>query len=478
MFSLICDLYTDVSNKQQLSMCVRWIDDSLNPHEDFLGFYELPNIASDTIASAIKDSLTRFNLPLSDLRGQTYDGASNMLGKRSDVAAQIKRVQPKAIETHCHGHSLNLLVKDATKSSRLINDVLEIVAEITKLIKFSPKREQLLGAVKEIDNDDSLEQNDSLTKLCTTRWTVRANAFNKVINNFGPLFKLWNIFLGGKLDKETRSHILGCKSQMKEFRFFFGINSAYRMYSTTDNLSKALQRETTSSIEGQETAMKTVETFKSMRNIDSADCFFETAQQKAANHNFINESILPRKRKSPNYKSLNRFFIVKGQSSKAQRYFPSSLKEHYRAILFEVLDLIINSIQSRFDKPSFKMFLNLESLLIQAAAPTGNIDVPTLTSLHEMYGDEIDMDALVAEANVFRAIMSNCRVGYFKDVYNKIKTCPESEKELIPNITRIIKLFLINPATSCSPERSFSTARRLKSWLRSTMTNILMGWLC
>ena len=115
------------------------------------------------------------------------------------------------------------------------------------------------------------------------------------------------------------------------------------------------------------------------------------------------------------------------------------------------------------------MFLNLESLLIQAAAPTGNIDVPTLTSLHEMYGGKIDMDAL--EANVFQAIISNCRVGCFKDVYNKIKTCPESEKELIPNIMHVIKLLLINPATSCSPERSFSTARRLKSWLRSTMTS-------
>ena len=115
-----------------------------------------------------------------------------MLGKRS-VAAQIKRVQPKAIETHCHGHSLNLSVKDATKSNRLINYVLGIVAETTKLIKFAPKREQLLGAVKEnfqMGNEDSLEQNDPLVKLCTARWTVRANAFNKVINNFGPFFKL------------------------------------------------------------------------------------------------------------------------------------------------------------------------------------------------------------------------------------------------------------------------------------------------
>ena len=80
--------------------------------------------------------------------------------------------------------------------------MLEIVVKITNLMRFSPKRKQLLGAVKEnfeIDNDDSLEQNDSLAKLCTTRWTVRANAFNKVINNFGPLFGLWDICLGDKL---------------------------------------------------------------------------------------------------------------------------------------------------------------------------------------------------------------------------------------------------------------------------------------
>ena len=107
-----------------------------------------------------------------------------------------------------------------------------------------------------------------------------------------------------------------------------------------------------------------------MKNVDSVDCFFEIVKQKAANHNFICECLLPRKRKSPNYKSLNDFFIVEGQSSKAQLYFPSSSKEHYQAIFFEVLDLIINSIQSRFDQPSFNVFLNLESLLIQATAPT------------------------------------------------------------------------------------------------------------
>ena len=82
-YSIMCDEYTDLSNKQQLSF--------LNVHEDFFDFYQLPDIKSNTIFNAIKDILTRFNLPLSKLRGQTYDGASNMLGQKSGVAKQIKR---------------------------------------------------------------------------------------------------------------------------------------------------------------------------------------------------------------------------------------------------------------------------------------------------------------------------------------------------------------------------------------------------
>ena len=190
MFAVICDEYTDISNKQLLSFCVRWVDEALNSHEDFLGYYEIPNIRSDTIISAMKDAFTRFNLQFSDLRGQTYDGASNMLGKKSGVAAQIKLLQPKAVESHCQGHSLSLSVKNTTKASRLLGNIMGTFAEITTLVKYSPKRERLLGSVKEnieikLGDNDVLDQAESLFKLCATRWTVRATTMRKVNLVFG-----------------------------------------------------------------------------------------------------------------------------------------------------------------------------------------------------------------------------------------------------------------------------------------------------
>ena len=62
-FGIIADEYTDISNKELLSMCFRWIKD-LRVHEDFVGYYELPDIKSDTIVTVIKDSLIRMHLSL------------------------------------------------------------------------------------------------------------------------------------------------------------------------------------------------------------------------------------------------------------------------------------------------------------------------------------------------------------------------------------------------------------------------------
>ena len=92
------DEYTDISNKEQLSFCVLWVAKNIDAHEDVLGYYQIPNIKSDAIFSTIKDALIRFNLPLSDLRGQTYDGASNMMGHKSKVAEPINKYYRKALE--------------------------------------------------------------------------------------------------------------------------------------------------------------------------------------------------------------------------------------------------------------------------------------------------------------------------------------------------------------------------------------------
>ena len=138
-YANICDEYTDISNNEQLTLCLRWVDELFNIHEDFLGFYQLENIKSDTAVSAIRDVLLRTQVSLDNCRGQCYDGASNILGKKSSVAKQILDIQPKAFATHCHCHSLSLSMKETTKESKILSDTMYTSGEIATLVKYSPK---------------------------------------------------------------------------------------------------------------------------------------------------------------------------------------------------------------------------------------------------------------------------------------------------------------------------------------------------
>ena len=111
--------------------------------EGFLGYYELPNIKRDTIVKAIKDSLVRFELPIQNLRDQTYDGGSNMVGKKSGVVLQILKEQPKALITHCHDHWLSLYIKDTNKQCRILSKTMGTTGEIIVLIT------PMLGVINE-----------------------------------------------------------------------------------------------------------------------------------------------------------------------------------------------------------------------------------------------------------------------------------------------------------------------------------------
>ena len=53
-----------------------------------------------------------------------------------------------AIFTHCYPHALNLAVADTIKKCKICNTVLEVAFEITRLVKFSTKRNTAFDHIK------------------------------------------------------------------------------------------------------------------------------------------------------------------------------------------------------------------------------------------------------------------------------------------------------------------------------------------
>ena len=61
-FSILADEVTDVSNREQLSLVIRFVDSDGNIHEEFLGFHNLQRITGEAIANSILDTLLQWNL--------------------------------------------------------------------------------------------------------------------------------------------------------------------------------------------------------------------------------------------------------------------------------------------------------------------------------------------------------------------------------------------------------------------------------
>ena len=130
--------------------------------------------------------------------------------------------------------------------------------EIVSLIKFSPKRENFLGEIKE-----NLEGPESEAKgilgLCPSGWTVRASCFQGILDNYAALLQEWTISLDDKVQSDIyiRGSIIGCQAQVNTFDFFFGLNLGQRLFSHTDNLSRTLQQPKMSALTGKRVACLT-----------------------------------------------------------------------------------------------------------------------------------------------------------------------------------------------------------------------------
>ncbi len=107
---------------------------------------KLKRVRAIDITEAIIHSIENLGLSLCNLRGQGYDGASTMSGEKGGVQAKILEKQPKALYTHCAGHSLNLAILKSCSIPSIRNCIDEIKA-FTWWVKASDKRAGFLKAV-------------------------------------------------------------------------------------------------------------------------------------------------------------------------------------------------------------------------------------------------------------------------------------------------------------------------------------------
>nr|XP_005755119.1 PREDICTED: zinc finger MYM-type protein 1-like [Pundamilia nyererei] len=397
-FSIIIDGTQDITGREQESICFRYVDEDLVPHEVFVGLYEVSGTTGVEIARTAVDVLLRLNLPMSCLRGQTYDGAVNMSGAYSGAQAEVKKQQPLALYVHCGPHCLNLITQAACQASSVIRDALEWVHDLGSLCKQSGRFKAMFSAVAA----DSEEPSVSLRTLCPTRWTVRGTAIKAVLSQYDSILtSLQEMAAAGS---STSARANGMHERFEKGRTVLGLLMALEVTEELECLNKSLQK-LTATIAGMRCS---IECFTSTQQLKRNEERFHQMFDKAAkmvNSLGIEPIQIPHQRRPP-----------KRYVGGASQHTPKSPEEHYRAEFYKVLDSVDVQFQERFNQPDLGVLQKLEEILL-----TGEVD-----GIIDRY----------------------------------------------PEINRQSKVI---PVSSAEAERSFSALRRLKTWLRSTMTQMRLN---
>ncbi|XP_060569650.1 zinc finger MYM-type protein 1-like [Ruditapes philippinarum] len=129
-YAISADEVRDVSNKEQLAVCIRFPDKSDSIREEFLTFVDVSSDTSgERLSEEILGVLDSVDLDKHQMRGQCYDGAGNMTGKVKGVGPRIQRQYPRALPFWCTAHQLNRCVVHAC-DNKLVRNMMGTVHKV------------------------------------------------------------------------------------------------------------------------------------------------------------------------------------------------------------------------------------------------------------------------------------------------------------------------------------------------------------
>ncbi len=131
-----------------------------------------------------------------------------------------------------------------------------------------------------------------------------------------------------------------------------------------------------------------------------------------------------------------------------------SPSDYYRTEFYKDLDVADMQFRERFEQEGMQMLRHLEKVLL-----TGKIH-----SVVQQY-PEINPDILKVQLALFRMKYS---VQSITEIVAVLQGMTPEVRGLFDQVETVARLVV--PVSSAESERSFSSLRRLKTWLRSTMT--------
>ncbi|CAN0875243.1 Zinc finger MYM-type protein 1 [Linum grandiflorum] len=293
-FSILVNEAQDQAGLEQMAVILRFVNSVGFLTECFFAIKSVPNTTVVTLNKVICHLLFEYNLQLHKIRGQGYDGASNISGQYNGLKALFLQECSYAYFVHCFAHILQLTLVASAKDCGPIWKLFSLLDKVINLVKSSPKRTtELLEAHKrdteqmvecgELETGRGANQNTTLQRAGATRWSSHFFSVESLIKMFAAVCEvLMEVSKNNTSSQENKAEAEGALEEITTFKFVFCLHMMRKIMMETMFLSQAFQRESvylleavgmvsTIRDEGWEPLLEEVNSFCSKHDIDIHD---------------------------------------------------------------------------------------------------------------------------------------------------------------------------------------------------------------
>ena len=452
-FGIQADEVTDISNREQLGLVVRYLKDG-KPIERLIEYIECESITGEALCEDIKNTLLKLNLRLEDTVSQTYDGAANFSGHIKGCATKFQNTVPHAEYYHCSNHDLNLALCHTCHSIPEIRNMLSCVTELG-LFKFSPKRSKRLEVMIEDENknrgSDRKINTTRVMVFCETRWIERHVILEEIQVLYEPILRT--------LEKITSDWGWGCKTVDTAYSLLKNItDSTFLVALSVCAYTLGFTKPLSTMLQG--TSMDVIDAYKNIKlvkghlntlrkNCDKvfSDDVWNMCQTLARTAEI---DIVPPRRC--------------GRQTKRNNVPCTCTEEYFRLALFvPTIDHLISELEFRFSQ-------------IQIHAAQGMYLIPE--NLNTIQSEEKDNIfnafkwalpsplTFLQEVELWKTKWKVPGIYIPQTLKETLDTC---DHRLFPNIYTCLHLLMIIPVSTAAVERSHAGLKIVKSKLQSRM---------
>ena len=422
------DETTDISCKSQFVIIVRYVKD-FEPVERFLKFVELQDRKTDGLTQALKENLNSLNFE-SKLIAQAYNGAAVMRSSINGVQVQIKKFFPHAHYFHCHAHQLNLIIKKMAFCNKRLKLFFSNLNGIGVFFTISPKRNSQIEKF-------CFAQ---IPRVCEIHWNYVSRIISVVRNIREQILECFTSIQSGECwDQKSFYKSIGFTKILEDKELIFFVELFDDLFKYVSVLFGILQSKKSNSITYEEALKSFVTAVNHLRGnvvkyLKNSKQSEEIASQKAK-----------RRRRAATHASV---FHLRLQSC-----------------VTEACDTITEEVKENFGSSdtfrSFSIVNSAELELYRNSFPDNY--VKEIASNYTM----LNKDKLKCELSVLHA---NDNFSGISNISEPLKFINENGlDETFSEDSKLLEIVLVTPILTADSERSFSTMKQIKTFLRNAV---------